>query len=173
MARRKYASGTEVSSSRSKVEIEKLLTNYGASKFGVMWDAQENIAAVVFQIEGKHYKMVIRLPDPEDDDIRLTPTGRERHPEIVAEAWEKECRRHWRALAISLKGKLVAVDEGISTVEVEFMAYLVLPNGKTMAEEYIPQIEAAYSAGKLPDPIRVKGTPVMELKPPKKGKNDD
>jgi hypothetical protein len=173
MARRSYADGTKVSSAKSKAEIEKLLTNYGASKFGVMWDAQENLAAVVFQLEGKHYKMMIRLPDPEDDDIKLTPTGRERHPEIVAEAWEKECRRHWRALAISLKGKLVAVDEGISTVEVEFMAYLVLPSGKTMAEEYIPQIEAAYASGKMLSPITVKGTPALELLPPKKGKKDD
>ena len=90
------------------------------------------------------------MPDPEDDGLRITETGRIRKENAAQQAYEQEIRRRWRALALSIKGKLEAVETGIMSFEEEFMANIVLPNDKTVAEFMLPQIEEAYSSGRMP-----------------------
>lgn len=62
-------------------------------------------------------------------------------------AREQSNRQRWRALALVIKAKLEAVDAGILSFEESFMSNIVLPSGKTVAEEIGPQISAAYSDG--------------------------
>jgi len=64
--------------------------------------------------------------------------------------WEQACKGRWRALFLAIKAKLVAVSEGISTVEEEFLAWMVLPNGRTAGEHFLPQIERAAESGDMP-----------------------
>ncbi len=64
--------------------------------------------------------------------------------------WEQACRQRWRALALVVRGKLEAVEAGITTVEDEFLAHLVLPSGETFGEWAGPQLEAAYERGQMP-----------------------
>jgi hypothetical protein len=68
--------------------------------------------------------------------LRLTPTRRRRTKRQAAEAYEAECRRRRQALAAVIKAKLVAVEDGISTNthEAEFLAYVVLSDGRTIGE---------------------------------------
>ena len=49
-----------------------------------------------------------------------------------------------------IKAKLEAVESGISIFEEEFLAHLVLPDGKTVGQFMLPQVEAAYETGKMP-----------------------
>jgi hypothetical protein len=63
---------------------------------------------------------------------------------------DRELRRRWRALLMVIKAKLVSVEDGISTIEREFMADVVLPNGKTLGEWVAPQLDAAYQSGGMP-----------------------
>ena len=46
------------------------------------------------------------------------------------------------------KAKLEAVESGIATFEEEFMAHIVMPNGKTVGEMALPLIESAYKTNK-------------------------
>lgn len=48
--------------------------------------------------------------------------------------------RRWRALLLVTKAKFEAVASGISTVEREFLADLVLPNGRVVQEELAPRL---------------------------------
>ena len=66
--------------------------------------------------------------------LRLTPTRRRRTERQAAEAYEAECRRRRQALAAVIKAKLGAVEDGISTIEAEFLAYVVLSDGRTIGE---------------------------------------
>lgn len=50
----KYASKTEVSTDRSRAEIERTLTRYGATGFMYGWT--EKGAVIGFQIKDKQYK---------------------------------------------------------------------------------------------------------------------
>ena len=49
-----------------------------------------------------------------------------------------------------IKAKLEAVASDISTFESEFLAHIVLPNNKTVADTLLPQIADAYKNGKMP-----------------------
>ena len=44
-------------------------------------------------------------------------------------AWEQVCRQRWRALLLIIRAKLEAVASGITTLENEFLANIVLPDG--------------------------------------------
>jgi hypothetical protein len=64
--------------------------------------------------------------------------------------WHQAIRARWRALFVVVKAKLVAVDSGITTIEREFLADLVLPDGETVGEWLKPQIEEIYATRTLP-----------------------
>jgi hypothetical protein len=59
-------------------------------------------------------------------------------------------REHWRALLLLVKAKLEFVAGGLSTVEREFLAHVVLPNGSTVGDEIAPRLEQAYATGSVP-----------------------
>lgn len=133
----KFAEGTEVPAERSKAEIERTLTKFGADQFGYGW--RDTAAVVVFRAQGRHIKFL--LPMPTEADLRgMKKDG----------AKERETRRRWRALNLCIKAKLEAVATGIETFEESFMAHVVLPDGRTMAEAALPQIGQAYKDGKMP-----------------------
>ena len=142
----KYAKGTSVSVEKSKIEIERVLRKYGASGFFSAWDGDE--AHLGFRIEGRVIKMQILLP-PRDIFLH-TATGKERLDNVVDKHWEQSCRQHWRALLLVIKAKLEAVECGISTIEREFLADVVLPDGKTLGSWIGPQLEAAFTGKKMP-----------------------
>ena len=56
----------------------------------------------------------------------------------------------WRALLLVIKAKLEAVTAGISTIETEFLANIVLPDNTTAGEWMLPQIDRAYRSGEMP-----------------------
>jgi hypothetical protein len=144
-----YAANTQVSSGKSRTEIEATLRRYGADHFGYM--SGPDSAVVGFQAHGRRVKFAVPMPDPNDDEFRRTPTGRKRRDSDAAEReWEKACRQRWRALALCIKAKLEAVECGITSFESEFLAHIVLPNGQTVAEQAIPAIERAYETNTTP-----------------------
>jgi len=104
-----------------------------------------------FRMHGKMLRFMISLPPKDADEFRYTPSKhRERSPAAQIEAWEQSVRQRWRALALVIKAKLEAVETGITTFEEEFMPHILLPNGETVAQHMIPQIEQAYKTGEMP-----------------------
>lgn len=143
----KYAENTEVSAEKSRGEIERTLNRYGATGFMYGWE--ENRALVQFKMKNRHVRFVIEMPDKKD--FALTPEKRlRRTPEQQFAAWEQATRQRWRALALCVKAKLEAVESKVSTFESEFMAHIVMPDGKTVAEHVLPKIEEAYLSGEMP-----------------------
>lgn len=144
-----YAEGTSVSVEKSRAEIERTLSRYGADQFLSGWEADR--AMIAFRVDGRHVRINLKLP-PRDDDRFLYSHGgkRERTATQVFEAWEKECRRLWRALNLVIKAKLEAVDSGISSFDEEFLASIMMPDGRTVSEDVIPKILEAYETGNLP-----------------------
>jgi hypothetical protein len=144
-----YAIQTSVSVEKSRGEIEKTLSRYGATAFMYGWN--EGGAIIQFAAHGRLVKFILRLPDKDADEFRLTPAGRSRRTDADAErAWEQACRQKWRALALVVKAKLEAVDAGIAIFEDEFLAYTVLPGGETVGAWLQPQINEAYANGVAP-----------------------
>lgn len=143
-----FAEGTSVSVEKSRAEIEKLLSRYGASKFACGWDGPRVMLG--FTAKGRTIRFILTMPDKSDERFRLTPSRKWARSESEAlAAWEQECRRGWRALALVIKAKLEAVESGIATFEDEFLAYTVLPGGQTVSEHIQPGIAAAIQSGRL------------------------
>lgn len=143
----KYAEGTSVPVSKSRDEIERTLTRFGATAFAYYSDSGGRIA-VSFEIANLRVQMQMILPPRED--FELSPTGRWRSAATAEAEWEKACRQRWRSLANGIKAKLALVDDGISTIEREFLADIVIEGGGTVGDRILPEIRAIARAGVVP-----------------------
>lgn len=133
---RRFAETTKVPAIQSRTEIEKLVTRHQCQSFGTAVDYQALKARVQFTSHQRIVRFVLTLPDPKK--FRQ------------AAQHEQEDRRVWRSLLLVIKAKLEAVATGIATFEEEFLAHIVMPNDKTVAEMVIPQIAESYTSGKMP-----------------------
>jgi hypothetical protein len=96
------------------------------------------------------YRFHVPLPDRGAREFNFTESRGDRRSTDAAEAlWTQACRARWRALALIIKAKFVAVEDGIVSIEEEFMPYVVLPDGRTVSEHAQPAIEAAYATGTM------------------------
>lgn len=147
---KRYAEGTSVPVEKSRAEIETILRRYGATGFMSGWD--EDRAFIVFAIQNRQVKFMMQMPRP--SEARFTQdkrsSFRKLSPETSHARWEAACRQSWRALALVIKAKLEAVAAGITCFEDEFLAHIVMPDGKTVGAHVRQQIAIAYETGKMP-----------------------
>ena len=134
----RYAEGTGVPVERSKAELDRLLSKHGATQRGVLVDDGASVgrALVMFTLDGRQYRIDVPLPTRKE-----FPDGRQR---------EQRTRERWRALILMVKAKLELCALGVSTVEREFLADLVLPDGKRLHAALINGIRKAYETGQMP-----------------------
>jgi hypothetical protein len=131
-----YAADTKVPVSQSRSEIEALLERHKAKQYGTAVDYDLRTARVQFRLHDRIVRFVISLPDPKK-------LG-------VGKRLEQAERQKWRALLLVIKAKLESVENSIETFEQAFLANVVLPNDRTVAEVIQPAIASAYKDGKLP-----------------------
>lgn len=115
-----YAETTKVPVTQTKGDIEKLVEKYKSTSFGIMTTKEH--AHVMFRIGER--EVLFRVPMPEDP---------------------QKSRARWRALLLVIKAKLESVDTGIETFEDAFLANIVMPDGRTVADHVRPAIESHYS----------------------------
>lgn len=143
-----YAARTEVSADRSRNEIERLLVRYGATSFAYGWEGQE--VMIGFRMRERMIRFRLPMPDPDDDAFHVTAAGRERTAKAARDLFEQEVRRRWRSLALVVKAKLEAVEVGIADFEHEFLANIVLPDGRSYGEFAVPQLATVYRERRMP-----------------------
>jgi hypothetical protein len=148
MTQRRYAQDTQVSTDRSRTEIERLLVRYGASAFGYAWEGEANV--ISFKLHDRHVRIFIPMPTPDDPSVTRSPAGRARNLTAQQNAHDQEVRRRWRALVLIVRAKLEAVQSGITTLEREFLSDIVMPNNQTVSQWLAPQLDAAYQSGRMP-----------------------
>ena len=131
-----YAEGTKVPVSQSRVEIERLLERHKAKQYGTAVDYDLLQARVQFRLHDRIVRFIIALPDRKKygDGVRF----------------ERAERQKWRALLLVIKAKLESVENAIETFEQAFLANVVMPNDRTVAEIMAPLIAESYKGGKMP-----------------------
>jgi hypothetical protein len=142
-----YAEGTQVAEDRSKQEIERTLRRYGASAFSYGWEGTRVVLS--FRAHERLIRFEMRMPEPDDDEVAYTPSGKIRSSSQVDKALDQEARRRWRALALVIKAKLEAVESGLVSFEDEFLAHILLPDGTTVSEHTGPALEHTYATGEM------------------------
>jgi len=162
----RYAEGTTVSAEKSRVEAERVLQKYGADGFGYGWDRREvrvcsgckRGAGALDRCEVEHshalktetHELVLITFKIESRTVRLdVPMPTKTEAGGTNEKLERRTRERWRALVLVLKAKLEAVECGISTLESEFLANVVMADGRTIGQAILPRLSEAVSSGRL------------------------
>lgn len=173
----RYAQGTSVPMERSRIEAEKTLMRYGATGFAYAWEqrdepyphpadcptckgtrvdpsgrscsrlpysAPKRITREVVVVAFKMATRQVRLEVPMPHECELGSKGRA----------EAATRQRWRALVLVLKAKLEAVASGISTLEHEFLANIVMDDGQTVGQAILPRLSDAVKSGRLLGPAK-------------------
>jgi len=148
----RYAESTSVPSEKSRAEIERTLTRYGAETFQYGWTAGR--AVIAFVADGRQIRLELPLPDRDAVEFWTTPTGRARTASTAEKEYEQAVRQRWRALALMVKAKLEAVEAEIVSFEDEFLPHTVMPDGRTVAQQIRPAVDHAI-ATRAPAPLQI------------------
>ena len=127
-----YADRTRVEVESSRAEIERDLKKYGADAFGFTIDKTN--ATIAFRIRETYYRLSMIVPEG-----------------------SQAARSRWRALALVIKAKLVAVQAGVETLEDAFLANMVMPDSQTVGEWIKPQMLEAHRIGVMPQRLMIEG----------------
>ncbi|MGI3901256.1 MAG: hypothetical protein ACRYGP_13770 [Janthinobacterium lividum] len=126
-SRKPYAARTEVPAEKTRAEIEVLLRGESGTRIVTMDEAGELVVA--WAAWGRWYKIVVL---------------------VESHLSAQERRAKWRALLLVIKAKIEAIHQGISSLEREFLADTIMPDGQTVAEWVEPQLAKAFDSGQMP-----------------------
>lgn len=140
-----YVRGASITSAASRVEIQDMLTGYGATGFRCGWE--EGRAAIAFTAGERRFRFVLALPGSAEMAGSAGDPLQPRRQGAGSKSAEELSRRCWHQLSLLIRAKLDAVDSGIVTFDQEFLAYMVLPGGGTVFQEAAPAIGTAYATG--------------------------
>jgi hypothetical protein len=126
MAPRRYAESTKVPVEQSIADIRGVVAKYEGAQFAYMLG--EDQALIAFTKEGRQVRFYVSLKERNPQDRRVA----------------------MRALLLVIKAKLEAVASGIVLFEDEFLANVVLPDGKLVGQEVRARIAMAYQTGETP-----------------------
>lgn len=129
---RRYAAGTTVDVSKSRMEVEAMLAKHGAHQVVIGSDSKLRTGFVAFTLDARQYR------------ITIPPRAATLRNQAQVE------REQWRALVLLLKAKLEVVASGFVTHQQEFLAYTVLFNGATVGDELAPRLAEMYESGNMP-----------------------
>lgn len=126
-----YAETTTVPVAKTQGDIKKLLRKVGADRVAMFESSEENF-------------LLFEIPTPEGVSIsyKLSAPIQEGRQSL-----EQRERSAWRALLLLVKAKTVAIDQGITTIEREFMGDTVMPGGTTLIDHYEELVAHNYQDG--------------------------
>lgn len=129
----RYAEGTKVPVESSRGEITGILAKHGVQRMG--WQTGPQGDELLFELSGHNYRFQIAKPTL--DEVRLMHKAdgkdwsRVYDPQAKVDA---EWRRRWRANVLLIKAKLEFASGGDTTIEREFMPYMLVGGRQTLAE---------------------------------------
>jgi hypothetical protein len=142
-----YAAKTDVPVSKSRAGIERTLNRFGAAAFTYMSNVDRQIA---ISLEVSSSRVIRRMLLPDWAQFRLNSYDNLRSDSLIENDWEQASGQRWRSLAKGVKTTLVLIDDGISTVKVEFLAdIVVLSPDQTYGETAILGIVDLYQEQQL------------------------
>lgn len=148
MTPRRYAEGTTVPVEKTRAEIESLLKKHGASAFFSASNAETSM--VGFRLANRMFRLEIRVAKPEQmpKSNRYVSSAQ---ISALRQRWaDDENKRRWRAQLLLIKAKLEMIATGETSIEREFLADMLTPNGQTVGQQALPALAAAYETGSMP-----------------------
>jgi hypothetical protein len=132
----RFAEKTVVPVATSQENVKRLLRGAGSDQVAV-YEATDK-SAVAFRVDGRFYRITVPVKAKVSNPAQ-------------------EERRAWRLLLLLIKSKLEAVREGATTIEREFLADMLTPDGSTVSEWVKEPLRLAYQEGKMPAQLLLPG----------------
>lgn len=131
----RYAEGTTVTVESSRGEITGILAKHGVERMA--WATGPEADQLQFELDGRQYRFVIERPTAQTLHAIWRAEGKSAQTlkylpsdsQIAAE-W----RRRWRAHVLLIKAKMEFASGGDTSVEREFMPYLLVGPNLTLAD---------------------------------------
>ncbi len=140
-----YAEKTIVDVGKTRDEIERMLQRKGSNAF--LAGNRDGKIFVAFELN--NLKIRFQISQPNYDDFRKTETGKTRAEAAARSCYEQAQKQRWRSLFLSIKAKLVSIDEGIETFEEAFLAHIVTNDNQTIGERIIPRLPEATAEAEI------------------------
>lgn len=152
-----YAAQTSTPIEKSLREIRDLVIKHGGQAFGT----GEDDSRVLIQFLMKERRIMFELQTParadflrETRNVRGGKTiEREVSPAVAEKRHEQACRAAWRALALTIKAKFIAIEDHVETFEEAFLAHVVVPGKDGRAERFIKAATKALAASYAGKPL--------------------
>ncbi len=122
-----YGDYTKISVDKSVTDIVALCKKAGANR--IAQAEESDYIAIQFFLNDRMLRFKVTFPDKSPEQRR---------------------KQRARALLLVIKAKLESVESGVETFDEAFLSNVVTPDGATVAEWLIPQIEEGYRIGKMP-----------------------
>lgn len=148
-----YAENTTVSVDKSIGEIITLIRKAGAERVAQM---QEPTRIVIqFFLKDRMLRFAIKLPTWEE--VPEYSGYRYRSQDQRQMKAEQRHMQRARALLLVIKAKLESIESGVETFDEAFLANIVTPEGQTVGDWLIPQVEEGYRIGVMPKQLLLTG----------------
>ena len=133
---RRYAEGTTVTVQSSRGEITGILAKHGCERFAT--GTEPGGDTLQFMLGGKSFRFFIERPTAQSLYERWKADGDKTARQLQylpndAQV-DAEWRRRWRAHVLLIKAKLEFIEGGDTTLEQEFLPYVVMKDGRTVGE---------------------------------------
>lgn len=132
-----------------KEQIELTLLQNGCKEFFYGWRDEQ--AQVQFVINGKRYRISLKMPSKKS--YERTPTGKLRSNDTAIKEWQSAQRDIWTSLLNIIRTNFDFVRMGASTIEKQFLAFIVLPDGQLAGDYAENMINEAYQDSMLPERV--------------------
>lgn len=146
---RRYAQGTTVSVATSRGEISGILTKHGVETQA--WGTRPQGDLLQFELGGHTFRFTIDKPGVEGAQQAFLANGGSEwgwQHQADQDQWAmKEWMRRWRAHVLLIKAKLEFIDSGDTTLEREFMPYMVVNGGQRTLGEWLESEQGAKLIG--------------------------
>lgn len=136
----KNYSSTTIRPANTQANITHELSRYGIEM--VQHTQTEHVFSIAFQVQVEEHKnpLTVRIDVPYD---RAKDTE-DRY------GWRNQ-RIKYRALFYYVKSLLIAWDDGLKTFAEIFLPHIVLPGGRTVAQDLMPKYTMAVESGTMED----------------------
>lgn len=103
-------------------ELERLLLEHNVTVFG--YERINELAVVRFVMNGRKLRLVVPMPDWEDEKYTLTPVNRQARSLTQRRSlYWADVKSTWTAMTKLIGAKLGGIEAGITTFEAEFSQF--------------------------------------------------
>ncbi|GEM_PF-665059 len=150
----RFARQTSVTIERSQEELRRLLRDYGGDDIFMGSSESQAAALVQFRYHGIPMQFRLRTPAMSEERFHFTRDKRgfkrQFSNEQTRRLWDQACRQQWRVVILIVRANLEAVESGTLKPEEAFLPYLLLPNGRNVADNLGGGVSKWIAGGNTP-----------------------